>query len=473
LIKSGKFTLVIAIVGTILLSLGSVGCWQSPGFDDRLERIAEPYRFSIVRWSLGKIVRGDEPLAESKGWRPGDPAATSLVLEYFSLVSHIRYQQAQVNLLSGEEEQEAQALLEEARQRKQALRDTVESIIGRQIRETLNTLDVFNPLSRYVPLPVGFPPIDFELDELPHVLVISPRERIETMREVVLVQALDRETMERIEAEVDALGVSSLVVGLGGFGGTYPTFVADDITLHWTIPTAVEEWLHQYLAFTPLGFAYVLDQIGVARNYDIAALNETLAGIASDEIGDMVLETYYPGYAAQLREARAQVPEPTAGEFDFSGEMRQIRVVVDELLVEGRVEQAEQFMEERRQYLASQGYYIRKLNQAYFAFHGSYTYAPTSVDPLGEQMRELRARTPSLKAYLNVASVMTSREQLLDYLKRPAVVRSSPSASEIGCQREVVVRSSTKARARLHQWIDTLVPARCNVYQAGKAPGIE
>jgi hypothetical protein len=279
--------------------------------------------------------------------------------------------------------------------------------------------------------------------------------------------------MKRIEAEVDALGVSSLVVGLGGFGGTYPTFVADDITLHWTIPTAVEEWLHQYLAFTPLGFAYVLDQIGVARNYEIAALNETLAGIASDEIGDMVLESYYPRYAAQLREAQAQIPEPAEGEFDFNREMRQIRVVVDELLAEGSVEQAEQFMEERRQYLESQGYYIRKLNQAYFAFHGSYTYTPTSVDPLGEQMRELRARTPSLKAYLSVASGMTSREQLLDYLKRPAVVRSSPSGSDSGCQSEVEVRSGAETRARLHQWIDALVTARCDVYQAGKAPGIE
>jgi hypothetical protein len=366
---------------------------------------------------------------ESAGWKPSDPAATEVVLEYFSLVEQARALQAQVDRLAAGKDQETLAALEDVRQRKLALRDTVERIIGQQIRETLDAQGIFNPASRYIRARVGFPPIDFELDELPHLLVISPRERIESMREVVLVQELDRETMEGIESAVDELGVSSLVTGLGGFGGTYPTFVADDITLQWTIPTAVEEWLHQYLAFTPLGFAYVLDQIGVSRNYDVAALNETLAGIVSDEVGELVLETYYPVYAAQLRAAHQQVPEPVEGEFSFNREMRQIRLAVDELLAAGQVERAEQLMEERRQYLASQGYYIRKLNQAYFAFYGTYADEPTSVDPLGDQMRELRARSPSLKAFLDAGSVMTSREQLLDYLSKPVLAQESPAPS--------------------------------------------
>jgi hypothetical protein len=436
--RAGRLARIIVVVGTILSTIHVVGCRQSASFDERLERIVEPYQFSILRWSLQKILRGDDPLAESARWHPGDPEAVEVVLEYFSLVDQARVLQAQVDRLAGGEDQETLAALDQVRQRKLALRDTVERIIGQQIRETLNAQGIFNPVSRYIPIRVGFPPLDFELDELPHLLVISPRERIESMREVVLVQELDRKTMEGIEAEVDALGVSSLVTGLGGFGGTYPTFVADDITLQWTIPTAVEEWLHQYLAFTPLGFAYVLDQIGVSRNYDVAALNETLAGILSNEVGEIVLETYYPQYAEKLRAARQQAPEPAEGEFDFNREMRQIRIAVDELLGAGQVEQAEQLMEERRQYLASQGYYIRKLNQAYFAFYGTYAYEPTSVDPLGDQMRELRARSPSLKAFLDTASIMTSREQLIDHLSKPVLAQESPfpngeiRAGEIG-----------------------------------------
>ena len=62
----------------------------------------------------------------------------------------------------------------------------------------------------------------------------------------------------------------------------------------------------------------------------------------------------------------------------------------DEMLAQGDVEGAEEYMEERRRFLVSLGYYIRKLNQAYFAFHGSYSTSPTSVDPIGEALQRLR-----------------------------------------------------------------------------------
>ena len=39
----------------------------------------------------------------------------------------------------------------------------------------------------------------------------------------------NRKEMESIEAEADKLGVSSLVVELGGFGGTYPTSQNSDV----------------------------------------------------------------------------------------------------------------------------------------------------------------------------------------------------------------------------------------------------
>ncbi|GAI86090.1 unnamed protein product, partial [marine sediment metagenome] len=114
------------------------------------------------------------------------------------------------------------------------------------------------------------------------------------MREIPLKQGLSLEEMESIEAEADKLGVSSLVVELGGFGGTYPTFVTDEASLRFTIDTAAEEWLHQYLTFKPLGFLYLLDIIGVSRNYEIATMNETLASMVSKEIGSILNEKYYP-----------------------------------------------------------------------------------------------------------------------------------------------------------------------------------
>ncbi|GAI18814.1 unnamed protein product, partial [marine sediment metagenome] len=248
---------------------------------------------------------------------------------------------------------------------KAALQDTVERIIERQIRETLAQQGIFNPIDKYTRLEVGFPPLNFKLDKPPYLLVISPRDKIESMREISLLPSLNLEEIEDIEARVDKLGVSSLVVELGGFGATYPCLVANKASLQFTIDTATEEWMHQYLVFKPLGFLYLLDLTGVSRNYEITTMNETLASMVSKEIGSIVYEKYYSWY-----ENGGNHNQVEGSGFDFNREMREIRGAVDKYLARGEIEQAEEFMEQKRQYLASMGHYIRKLNQAYFAFHG-------------------------------------------------------------------------------------------------------
>jgi hypothetical protein len=74
-------------------------------------------------------------------------------------------------------------------------------------------------------------------------------------------------------------------------------------------------------------------------------------------------------------------------------------------------------MEERRQFLATQGYRIRKLNQAYFAFYGTYADDPTSISPIGVELRKLREQSGSLKEFLDNAAVLTSRQDLIDILE--------------------------------------------------------
>jgi hypothetical protein len=214
------------------------------------------------------------------------------------------------------------------------------------------------------------------------------------------------EQMEQIEAEADKLGVSSLVVRLGGIA-TYPNFVTDTGSLQFVINTACEEWLHQYLTFTPLGFRYVLDLAGIKRDYEIATMNETVAGIVSKEIGESIYKRYYA-----TEEEGNSTPIVTSS-FDFYKEMREIRLAVDDYLEAGEVRLAEEFMEEKRQYLADNGYIIRKLNQAYFAFHGTYADSPTSVSPIGTELRELRDRSSTLKEFLDVTTAMTSRDDLI------------------------------------------------------------
>ena len=110
-------------------------------------------------------------------------------------------------------------------------------------------------------------------------------------------------------------------------------------------------------------------------------------------------------------------PSEDSPAFDFNKEMREIRLTVDDYLSQGEVEEAERFMEEKRQFLADNGYYIRKLNQAYFAFHGSYADSPTSVSPIGGELEKLREDSPSLGNFIKTVSGISSYEELKRMLR--------------------------------------------------------
>jgi hypothetical protein len=134
------------------------------------------------------------------------------------------------------------------------------------------------------------------------------------------------------------------------------------------------------------------------------------------------MERFYPELlpAPPAPESAAEPDEPAPPPaFDFRDEMRKTRVTVDELLAKGEIEAAEDYMEAQRQVFWDQGYRIRKLNQAYFAFYGAYADEPGGAageDPVGEAVRKLYANSPSLAAFLKRIAWMTSFEELQAYL---------------------------------------------------------
>lgn len=403
---------VFIVIALSLLSLLLSGCVPSQDFDSRLSSIVHPYRFSTVKWESGTIPHEIRQWAWDSFSRVDDEP--KLVTEYFSAIRRIRALESAVRAANTDSKQGDLAALEEELSvllgYKAVAKDTVERILERQIKQTLAQQGIFNPMDRYIKLGINIPPLNFKLEQPPHLLVISPRDRIVSIRRIFLQQDLSLGDMEGIEAEINEMGVSSLVVELGGLAATYPSFVADDASLMYTVEAAAEEWLHQYLIFKPLGFLYLMDQLGVSVDYEIVTMNETTAGMVSKEIAAMVMERFYP------EQVESENGSKGTG-FDFDREMREIRRAVDSYLAEGKVEEAEGFMEQRRQFLSSKGRYIRKLNQAYFAFHGTYADSPTSIDPIGQELKELRSRSASLKGFLDRVSAMTSRQDLIESLE--------------------------------------------------------
>ncbi len=406
--------LIITVTGLLLFCVLGVGCNPDRGFNARLSAIVKPYKFSIARWEFDAIFHGSKPAISSREEKPIDKI--DKVTEYFSYVEQIRSLKPEIEAVkAGNKPGDLPSLeskLTELQQQRASLENTVEGTIKQQIKETLTAQSIFNPADKYIGLKANFPPVNFKLAKPPNLLVVSPRDRIESIRKVPLLPNISLEQMEKIETEVDGSSVSSLVVGLGGFGGTYPTLVTNEASLRFTVDAAVEEWLHQYLFFKPLGFRYVLDITGIARNYEVAVMNETIASMVSKEIGALIAANYY----SQPENNGSQSPETVSG-FDFNYEMRAIRKAVDEYLGRGEIEKAEEFMEQKRQYLATQGYYIRKLNQAYFAFYGTYADSPTSISPIGLELKNLRSQSVSLKEFLETAAAMTSRQDLTMSLK--------------------------------------------------------
>jgi hypothetical protein len=273
-----------------------------------------------------------------------------------------------------------------------------EKLIESRAREAFSKQGIYNPAGNF--LKIGFPPMTLYLAPPPRILVVSPRDKIEAMIEITLSPDMTVQDMDSLESEVEKLGYSALVDNLGGIA-TVPSYVSNHADMKFIVETTAHEWTHQYLAFTPLGFRYVLDKIGIRQSPDLIALNETVADIIGNEIGDAVYQKYY-------------APPPAAGNttapstFDFNAAMRHIRQTVDAYLAKGEIDAAENYMNAQRQYLADNGYQIRKLNQAYFAFYGTYADSPASASPIGRELDTLRGQSASLKDFLDKVASMTS-----------------------------------------------------------------
>ena len=386
--------------------LVSAGCSSVPGFEARVDSAVKPHRFSVADWQF-RTLTGQLAQQQDKELDAG----VGEVFEYFALVERIKALKSRIrtagNGSGSGDSAYIEAELVRLQEKRDALAGAVEAVIKKQVGETLVRQGIYHPFDRYIKLKGNFPPPNFKLEKLPHLLVISPRERIETIRTTLLSPDITVLQMEAVETEVDGLGVSSLVEELGGLGATYPTLVTNGAGLRFVIDTAAHEWAHQYLVFRPLGFLYLLDITGIAPDYEIATMNETVADIVGEEISNDALEEYYPDYESDSHPAGS-----AASVFDFDREMREIRKAVDRYLAQGEVEVAERFMEEKRQYLEDNGYYIRKLNQAYFAFHGKYAGRPAFISPIGLELKELRAQSASLKDFLDTVAGMTSRQDL-------------------------------------------------------------
>ena len=387
-----------------------------------VQRVALPYRYSISEWEVRNFPDKWVHLLWTRlfGREKSEAERLDELERYFDLGRDLLGANYALDRAmsgpSGEEVAALQVEVERLAGERAALRDgveeTIESALSTAIREAgLSGWESF-----------VFPPVDIRLAGPPIILLTSPRDRIERQHEVLMdpdVGLVIRERLEdRLMEEEDVAAISFQVGGLAA----YPASVLDTIPLEDTFRAGAHEWMHHYMAFRPLGQK-------MFTSSEMVTLNETLADIVGREIGDAARELLSapsqilsPGGGETEGDA-APPPAPESGlhgrdeHFGYREEMRETRLRVDELLAEGKVEEAEAYMEERRLEFMENGFPIRRLNQAYFAFHGTYAENAASSSPIAGQLHRFRELTPDLRTFVGEMGRISSYEKFLERLE--------------------------------------------------------
>ncbi len=406
----------------ILLLLGLLLAQQRSEYDmtDPVERVRAYTRwqeFDYVTWTIDALKKKWEQ-SSINIWRyMKEDQQRDAVLAYLDLIDRFNQVENEITSIYANpditDKTRAAADLLTIRsqlefniQRQAAL---AESVLQRQISVVLAEMG----------LSLGgqpFPPPLYHVTPLPDALIVSPRKVIQQDADISIEPGLSLDHIDLLEQEVEkGLDVSALVVPIGGIG-IYPTMVISTSDLSWLVEVISHEWIHNYLTLHPLGALY-------NSSPELRTINETTASLAGKEIGEAVLRRFYPEY---LPPPPAPVPQeeltpPSVRnkeervQFNYQAEMRETRVTADALLAEGKIEEAEAYMESRRQTFWDNGYRIRRLNQAYFAFYGAYADVPggaAGVDPVSAAVRMLRAESLSLADFIRQISWVTSFERL-------------------------------------------------------------
>jgi hypothetical protein len=412
------FLRLVILVTVLAFTVGGAAV-PPAGLTSQVRAFTRPIEFDFGTWTLEAV------LAKLAGWglsleRFLTPQAQSqLVLDYLDQVQRVNSLNAELtaiytnpdipspDLVSQPLRQTLQAELD----RLSSLAPLAESVLQNQLMDILqeNGLGILGQ---------AFPPSLYQVSEIPQSLVISPRTTIRREMDISLQPGLSVDFKDQLENTIfSKLDHAALVVPIGGIG-TYPTMVMQSANLVWLTEIIAHEWVHNFLTLRPLGLNYFTSE-------ELRTINETAATLAGQELGWLILYKYYPEHLPpealppHIEADPLAAPDPDA--FNFQAEMRLTRVETDRLLAEGDVEGAEAYMEARRQFFWDNGYPIRKLNQAYFAFHGAYDADPeggaAGADPVGPAVRALRAQHDELPDFLNEISWVTSFEALLKLLE--------------------------------------------------------
>jgi len=393
--------------------------WLIPIGDNRTGSVAKfaslGHEYRLVSWELENVLgKWSHRFWTVLPWTPTSEADRRASLDrYMVLVEEYRVADnllkdvtssidPDIRLLNDAQRRVDQIVIE-----RDKIRDGLEEYLEQIISETVRT-DEVGLVGSFV-----WPPVDFRIDSPPKLLVTSPRNEIRRVEGILIDPDISVEETLSIERElVELHDVSALIIQTGGLA-SFPS-VVPMVDLQRLMDIAAHEWLHGHLIFYPLGRSYFVDG-------EMRSVNETLSDLFGREIGQRVYAkiTDQP-YVAPVRPETASLnwnsgkafeEKENLDQFSFNQFMSETRDRTDNLLLDGLVEEAEAYMETRRIQLLGHGYSIRKINQAYFAFHGTYGESPSSASPIARYIWDLREQVDTVGDLVKMLRGLKTYEQ--------------------------------------------------------------
>ncbi|GAB4335536.1 MAG: hypothetical protein Kow00117_18570 [Phototrophicales bacterium] len=391
--------------------------------------VVSDHKFDYLTWELEALISKASHTLWGQHRYMDEAARSQFVRDYMADLAVAQSLEAQIDqlYLDGADISTLQAQHDALRDTLNQRQPIVENILESQISAVLIDQG-FGVLGQLLP------PISMRFTQMPNLLIVSRRDRIERYVELAI-EPLPLAEIERIEQRVDhTRNVSSIVVPLGGMA-LYPAMIQESSDLRWVIETFAHEWIHHYFFFFPLGLNYFVATD--SADPEALIINETAADIFGKAVADLVFVQYYPELLTE--DTRVFTVYTATTEFDFGAEMHITRVMVDQLmarmaalreqpfititttvknqaLIHETILKAEQYMEQRRLLFNANGYRIRKLNQAYFAFYGGYQGGIPGIggeDPIGPAVQAIFAASQTLHDFAVTMRGITNRTELL------------------------------------------------------------
>lgn len=411
--KIVRWLSVILVLGAVfVLVKGEVSLPMD--LKSRLDRLTAGRTFNFMSWELDALVQKITYRLLSPHLAMDDKTQAQFVLDYLDKVRQARNLTADIEEVYADPEIEnpessSRDLQQDLRQLREVMdseQPVAEAILEDQVSSVLRD-------GGFGPLISAFPPVRGLFTPLPYILVVSPREVIQSAYQQQLVTGLTAAEQDEIENQVKNLlpEYSAYTTSIGGLAA-YPAMLLESSSIDWVVNVIAHEWVHHYLAFYPLGWQYL--KSGEART-----INETTASLIGDWAGHEIINRYY----APLLNRKKSLPNGLnisaeqhneSQAFDFRSEMHRTRLNVDRLLGEGKIVEAEWYMEFQRRYFVANGYRLRKLNQAYFAFHGAYadTRGASGSDPIGPAVRRFWMLTETPREFVRALAPVTTLAEL-------------------------------------------------------------